>query len=166
MNRDMLSRRLKKRGFDIQIAIDGQQGIDMAVAGLPDLILLDMSLPIVDGWEAARQLKGQDSTRAIPIIALTARPPKAAGDTANAMPIGDTTTVGKVKDVEGVFVVQDGLARFRPVKVGIAGDEYFEVLSGLEPGDTVVSGSYQAIRDLADSSRVKRIVGSQAGATP
>jgi len=86
MNRDMLSRRLKKRGFDIQIAIDGQQGIDMAVAGLPDLILLDMSLPIVDGWEAARQLKGQDSTRAIPIIALTAH--AMAGDREKAMEAG------------------------------------------------------------------------------
>ncbi len=82
------------------------------------------------------------------------------------MPLGDTTRTGKIKDVEGVFVVENGLARFRPVKVGIAGDEYFEVINGLREGDTVVSGSYQAIRDLTDSSRVKRIVNAQPGATP
>lgn len=97
----------------------------------------------------------RSSVLSIPIIALTARPPKAAGDTASAVPIGDTTATGKVKDIEGVFVVQNGLARFRPVKVGIAGDEYFEVLNGLSEQDTVVSGSYQAIRDMTDSTRVK-----------
>ncbi len=99
----------------------------------------------------------------IPIIALTARPPKAAGDTATAMPLGDSTAAGKVKDIEGVFVVTSGVARFRPVKVGIAGDEYFEVLTGLEPGDTVISGSYQAIRDLTDSARVKQVATGMPG---
>lgn len=72
MNRDMLSRRLMKRGYEVVIALDGQQGVDMARTGLPDLILMDMSLPVVDGWEAARRLKGMDETRGIPIIALTA----------------------------------------------------------------------------------------------
>lgn len=86
LNRDMLSRRLKKRGFDIDIAIDGQQGIDMATAGMPDLILLDMSLPVVDGWDAARTLKGNDSTKGIPIIALTAH--AMAGDKEKAIEAG------------------------------------------------------------------------------
>lgn len=92
----------------------------------------------------------------IPIIALTARDQTAGGDVVVAQPLVDTATA-KVPQVEGVFVVKDGIARFRPTKVGIAGDEYFEVLSGVTEGDTVVSGSYQAIRDLKDSTRVKRI---------
>lgn len=91
----------------------------------------------------------------IPIIALTARPPVAAGDTARTSTLGDTTRAAKIKDVEGVFVVENGIARFRPVKVGIAGDEHFEVLEGVTTGETIVAGSYQAIRDLADSTRVK-----------
>jgi CheY-like chemotaxis protein len=72
MNRDMLSRRLKRRGFDVAVAVDGQEGLDNAKSGAPDLILLDMDLPVVDGWEVARRLKSDDSTRSIPIIALTA----------------------------------------------------------------------------------------------
>lgn len=86
MNRDMLSRRLKKRGFEVEIAIDGQQGIDMAAAGMPDLILLDMSLPVVDGWEAAKSLKGNAATKGIPIIALTAH--AMAGDKEKALEVG------------------------------------------------------------------------------
>ena len=72
MNRDMLSRRLERRGYEVSIALDGQQGIDMARSENPDLILMDMSLPVVDGWEATRQLKADDATKAIPVIALTA----------------------------------------------------------------------------------------------
>ncbi len=72
MNRDMLSRRLARKGFDVVIAVDGQQGVDMARSDHPDLILMDMSLPIMDGWEASRTLKGDADTQAIPIIALTA----------------------------------------------------------------------------------------------
>ena len=86
LNRDMLSRRLKKRGFEIEIAIDGQQGIDMATASQPDLILLDMSLPVVDGWDAAKALKGNETTKAIPIIALTAH--AMAGDKEKALEAG------------------------------------------------------------------------------
>ncbi|HSF92911.1 MAG TPA: response regulator [Paracoccaceae bacterium] len=86
MNRDMLSRRLKKRGFEVVMAFDGKQGVDMAVAELPDLILLDMSLPIMDGWEAARHLKGNEATKAIPIIALTAH--AMAGDLEKALEAG------------------------------------------------------------------------------
>ena len=72
MNRDMLSRRLQKRGYDISIALDGQEGVDRASQELPDVILLDMSLPVMDGWEAARRLKAGTATQNIPIIALTA----------------------------------------------------------------------------------------------
>ena len=72
MNRDMLSRRLIKRGYDVAIAVDGQEAIDMASSQSPEIILLDMSLPIIDGWEVARRLKGDAGTSGIPIIALTA----------------------------------------------------------------------------------------------
>ena len=72
MNRDMLSRRLARKGYEVSIAVDGKQGVEMAERDMPDLILMDMSLPVLDGWEATRRLKGADATRAIPIIALTA----------------------------------------------------------------------------------------------
>src|ERR671924_1071439 len=72
MNRDMLSRRLERRGYQVVIAVDGEQGVTMAHSAAPDLILMDMSLPVLNGWEAARQLKAALETRAIPIIALTA----------------------------------------------------------------------------------------------
>ena len=72
MNRDMLSRRLTKRGYSVSMAVDGQQGIDMAISEKPDLILLDMSLPVVDGWEAAKEIKGNDASKGVPLIALTA----------------------------------------------------------------------------------------------
>ena len=71
-NRDMLSRRLERRGYQVAIALDGEQGVSMAGLEAPDLILMDMSLPVLDGWEAARLLKAAPETRAIPIIALTA----------------------------------------------------------------------------------------------
>jgi len=72
MNRDMLSRRLQRRGYEVLIAVDGEQGIAQATAERPDLILMDMSLPVVDGWEATRRLKAAPATAAIPIIGLTA----------------------------------------------------------------------------------------------
>ena len=72
MNRDMLSRRLERRGFSTIIATDGAAGVAMARAERPDLILMDMSLPVIDGWEASRQLKADPATALIPIIALTA----------------------------------------------------------------------------------------------
>jgi len=86
MNRDMLSRRLERRGFQVVIAVDGQQGVDLARSETPDLILMDMSLPVLDGWEATRQLKGAAETRAIPIIALTAH--AMAGDREKALEAG------------------------------------------------------------------------------
>ena len=72
MNRDMLSRRLVRNGFEIVMAVNGQEGLDLASSENPDLILLDMSLPIIDGWEAARRLKADAITAKIPVIALTA----------------------------------------------------------------------------------------------
>jgi len=72
MNRDMLSRRLQRKNYNVQIAVDGQQGIDMAIASPPDLILMDMSLPKVDGWEATQKIKAMEELRHVPIIALTA----------------------------------------------------------------------------------------------
>jgi CheY-like chemotaxis protein len=86
MNRDMLSRRLRKKGHEVVMAEDGQKGVDMASTEGPEIILLDMSLPVMDGWEAARTLKGDEATRAIPIIALTAH--AMAGDREKALDAG------------------------------------------------------------------------------
>jgi CheY-like chemotaxis protein len=72
MNRDMLSRRLIRNGFEVAIAVDGGQGVAMATSEKPDLILMDMSLPVLDGWEATRQVKANPATQTIPVIALTA----------------------------------------------------------------------------------------------
>ncbi len=86
MNRDMLSRRLMRKGYEVVIAVDGQQGIEMARSETPDLILMDMSLPLVDGWEATRQLKSAPETQSIPVIALTAH--AMAGDREKAVEAG------------------------------------------------------------------------------
>jgi CheY-like chemotaxis protein len=86
MNRDMLSRRLERRGYEVITAADGQQGITRAQAEAPDLVLMDMSLPVVDGWSASRQLKEAQATRHIPIIALTAH--AMAGDREQALEAG------------------------------------------------------------------------------
>lgn len=72
MNRDMLSRRLIRNGYDVVIAVNGQEGLEMATGEKPDLILMDMSLPVLDGWEATRRLKADPATASIPVIALTA----------------------------------------------------------------------------------------------
>jgi CheY-like chemotaxis protein len=72
MNRDMLSRRLERKGYEVLIAVDGEKGLEVARANTPDLILMDMSLPVVDGWEATRRLKADDRLKHIPVIALTA----------------------------------------------------------------------------------------------
>lgn len=86
MNRDMLSRRLERRGYQVIVAVDGEQGVDMALRQLPDLILMDMSLPVLNGWEATRRLKSTPATKAIPIIALTAH--AMAGDRQKALEAG------------------------------------------------------------------------------
>jgi CheY-like chemotaxis protein len=72
MNRDMLSRRLERKGYSIVMAVDGQQAVAMAASEAPALILMDMSLPVIDGWEATRRIKANAATKGIPIIALTA----------------------------------------------------------------------------------------------
>jgi two-component system, cell cycle response regulator DivK len=86
MNRDMLSRRLIRRGYQIVMAVDGAEGIAKAKVENPDLVLMDMSLPVVDGWEAARRLKAEPLTRAIPVIGLTAH--AMAGDREKAIEAG------------------------------------------------------------------------------
>jgi two-component system, cell cycle response regulator DivK len=86
MNRDMLSRRLQKRGYEVVMAVDGRQGVEMARAGGFDLILMDMSLPEIDGWEATRQLRLVPETHAVPIIGLTAH--AMAGDREKALEAG------------------------------------------------------------------------------
>lgn len=86
MNRDMLSRRLSKRGFKIEMAVNGQDGVDRAIEMIPDLILMDMSLPVMDGWEATRNLKGNEATKHIPVIALTAH--AMSGDKQKALAAG------------------------------------------------------------------------------
>jgi CheY-like chemotaxis protein len=72
MNRDMLSRRLNRNGFEVLIAVNGQEGVDLATSAKPDIILMDMSLPVLDGWEATRRVKANPDTAKIPVIALTA----------------------------------------------------------------------------------------------
>ncbi len=86
MNRDMLSRRLQRRGFDVVFAVDGAQGVAMSKTERPDIVLMDMSLPVMNGWEATRAIKADASTQHIPIIALTAH--SMAGDREKAMEAG------------------------------------------------------------------------------
>ncbi|NJN66137.1 MAG: response regulator [Chloroflexaceae bacterium] len=86
MNRDMLSRRLKRKGFEVVIAADGAQGVSLAQTEHPDLILMDMSLPVLDGWQATRQIKALSETQAIPVIALTAH--ALAGDREKSLEAG------------------------------------------------------------------------------
>jgi CheY-like chemotaxis protein len=86
MNRDMLSRRLLRNGFEVVMAIDGEQGVSLAQSERPDLILMDMSLPVIDGWEATRRVRANDVTSEIPIIALTAH--AMSGDREKALEAG------------------------------------------------------------------------------
>jgi len=86
MNRDMLVRRLKRAGYEVAIAVDGEQGVLMALAEKPDLVLMDMSLPVMNGWDATRALRRDPRTSAVPIIALTAH--AMPGDRETAMDAG------------------------------------------------------------------------------
>lgn len=109
MNRDMLSRRLERKGYQVVVAVDGAQGVAMAGSESPDLILMDMSLPEIDGWEATGRIKSQLQTQAIPVIALTAH--AMAGDREKALHAGcddyDTKPVelprllAKIRDLLG-----------------------------------------------------------------
>jgi two-component system cell cycle response regulator DivK len=110
LNRDMLSRRLIRRGFQMVFAMDGQQGVDLARSERPDIILMDMSLPVIDGWEATRRVKADDATRSVPVIGLTAH--AMAGDREKAIEAGcddyDTKPVeldrliGKIERLLGI----------------------------------------------------------------
>ena len=86
MNRDMLSRRLNRRGYDVVFAVDGQQGLDVARSEKPDIIIMDLSLPVMDGWEATRRVKSDDALRNVPVIALTAH--TMSGDRERALEAG------------------------------------------------------------------------------
>ena len=109
MNRDMLSRRLTKKGYDVVMAVEGQQGVDMATSESPDIILLDMSLPVMDGWTAASHLKADGVTASIPIIALTAhalasdrtKALEAGCDDYDIKPIDLKRLLGKMEDLLG-----------------------------------------------------------------
>lgn len=111
MNRDMLSRRLERKGFEITIAIDGEEGVEKALAIKPDLILMDMSLPKIDGWEATRQVKANPETASIPVIALTAH--AMAEDREKALAAGcdeyDTKPVELPRLLEKIQGMLDGL---------------------------------------------------------
>ena len=101
MNRDMLSRRLQRRGFEVEMAVDGREGVDMAQNGEYDLILMDMSLPEIDGWEATRRIKADEALKSIPIIALTAH--AARGDEEKARNAGCDDYLTKPIDEELLF---------------------------------------------------------------
>jgi len=109
MNRDMLSRRLARKGFEVVIAVDGQAGVDMASTSGPDIILMDLSLPIMDGWEATRRIKADPVTQAIPVIALTAHAMKedeqkardAGCDDYDTKPVNLSRLLGKIETLLG-----------------------------------------------------------------
>ena len=110
MNRDMLSRRLIRRGFEVSVAIDGEEGIEMANAQKPDLVLMDLSLPGIDGWEATRRLKADPGTAEIPVIALTAhalaedegRAKEAGCDDFDIKPVDLKRLLGKINALLGL----------------------------------------------------------------
>lgn len=109
MNRDMLSRRLERKGFEVLIAVDGQEGVNKARSESPDLILMDMSLPVMDGWEAVRTLKGDPETKPIPVLGLSAhamtpdrdKAIKAGCDDYDTKPVDIKRLLGKMKELLG-----------------------------------------------------------------
>jgi CheY-like chemotaxis protein len=112
MNRDMLSRRLSRNGYEIVMAVNGQEGVDLAQSAKPDLILMDMSLPVLDGWEATRRIKADAATAQIPVIALTAH--AMAQDKEKALAAGcndfDTKPVELPRLLEKIKSLLDGKA--------------------------------------------------------
>jgi CheY-like chemotaxis protein len=112
MNRDMLSRRLERKGYQVATAVDGQQALDMVAVDKPDLILMDMSLPVLNGWQATQQLKANDATRAIPVIALTARAMSEDGQKAREAGCDDYDT--KPVELPRLLQKMDALLQARP----------------------------------------------------
>ena len=110
MNRDMLSRRLIRRGFEVVFAVDGKQGVDLARSEKPDIILMDMSLPVMDGWEATRCVKSDDATSSVPVIGLTAhamsgdreKAIEAGCDDYDTKPVEINRLIGKMERLLGV----------------------------------------------------------------
>jgi CheY-like chemotaxis protein len=107
MNRDMLTRRLERKGYQVTVAVDGAESIAVARSETPDLILMDMSLPVLDGWEATRRLKGAPETQAIPIIALTAH--AMSGDRDKALEAGCDDYDTKPIDLPRLLLKMDAL---------------------------------------------------------
>ena len=112
MNRDMLSRRLIRRGYEVVIAVDGEQGVAMAASEAPALILMDMSLPVLDGWEATRRVKANEATRGIPVIALTAH--AMAGDRDKAMAAGADDFDTKPIELDRLLAKMEALLNRKP----------------------------------------------------
>jgi CheY-like chemotaxis protein len=112
MNRDMLSRRLERKGYEVVIAVNGQEGVDLVSSTRPDLILMDLSLPIIDGWEATRRIKADPATAGIPVIALTAH--AMAEDRAKAMAAGCDDFDIKPVDLPRLLEKIDTLLRRSP----------------------------------------------------
>jgi CheY-like chemotaxis protein len=113
MNRDMLSRRLERKGYQVFIAVDGEQGVKMAKSESPHLILMDMSLPVMDGWEATRQLKADPTTRAIPVISLTAH--AMTGDREKALEAGANDYDTKPIDLPRLLSKMEALLSVPPI---------------------------------------------------
>ena len=116
MNRDMLSRRLERKGYQVVLAVDGQAGVEMAASHAPDLVLMDMSLPVLDGWEATRRLKADPATAHLPVIALTAH--AMSGDRERAIAAGcddyDTKPIELARllgKIEALLATAPGAAR-------------------------------------------------------
>ena len=119
MNRDMLSRRLTRRGFEVIFAVNGQEGVDLAVSERPDIILMDLSLPVLDGWEATRRVKADGATSSVPIIGLTAhamsgdreRAIEAGCDDYDTKPVEIERLIGKIEKLLGA--AENELSRSR-----------------------------------------------------
>lgn len=121
LNLDMLARRLRRSGFEVLMAVDGLQGVAVATAKLPDLILMDLRLPVMDGWEAARRLRAAPATRAIPIIALTAH--AIAGDRERALEAGCNDYEAKPVDYPRLLAkMQTLLGKAGPAADGPTGE--------------------------------------------
>lgn len=102
MNRDMLSRRLQRKGYEVIVAVDGETGVSIAQSELPDLILMDMNLPVLDGWEATKQIRAHQTTTRIPIIAQTAH--AMSGDREKCLAVGCDDYIAKPVEFQQLLV--------------------------------------------------------------